>query len=144
LVALGAASQVRRVPGLVMQSPLIALSAWDRARRTYDGLALRGQDVVARAMGATDVLPPPPPPAPTEEEVVEEAVAQVTDPLDRQPPGPEPIPGYDAMTLGALRGQVRLLPGEDLERVLAYERAYRARGPMLTLLEHRLAVLAAE
>ena len=144
LAALGAASQVRRLPALAVQSPLLALTAWDRARRTYDGLALRGQQVLTRA-----VAPSPEAPRLTvvsEQAQVEEVVAHVPDPLDapHPPRAPEPILGYDGMTLGALRGHLRTLSVDQLEQTLRYERAHLARPPMMTLLEHRLAKLAAE
>jgi hypothetical protein len=48
------------------------------------------------------------------------------------------------MTLGTLRGRLRSLTEDDLSRVLRYEKAHRARQPMVTLIEHRLAKLATE
>lgn len=151
LVALGAASrvpgQVRRMPAALVQVPVAALTSYDRARRTYDALALRGEDVVAGLLGG-DEAPAAAPKAPQPTDPVADAVAHVADPLDHptahRPDGPEPLPGYDAMTLGALRGHLRTLTAADLERVLTYERAYLARQPMLTLVEHRLAKLAVD
>ena len=145
LAALGAATQVRRVPGALVQVPVLALTAYDRARRAYDGMALRGEDLLTDVLGGEDA---PAPARPVPADPVADAVAHVEDPLDHphahRPDGPEPIPGYDAMTLGSLRGHLRTMSAGDLERVLAYERAYLARQPMITLLEHRLAKLAAD
>lgn len=146
LAALGAVSQVRRVPGALVQAPILAMVTFDRVRRTYDELALRGQQVVAGTLGAADEPAPPPVAAPVPDPVTE-AVAHVVDPMEAPhatyPRGPEPLPGYDAMTLGALRGHLRTLTVTDLERVLSYERGHLARPPMLTLVEHRLAKLDA-
>jgi len=132
---------------VLVQAPVLALTAFDRARRAYDGWALAGEELVTGALGTAD----PPPAAPAraaEPDAVAEAVAHVADPLDHpyahRPDRPEPIAGYDAMTLGALRGRLRTLSVEDLERVLDYERAFLARQPMMTLVEHRLAKLAAD
>lgn len=155
LVALGAATQVRRLPAALVQVPMLALTTYERARRTYDELALRGQAVVAGAAGDSDDSDTPNPTAhpvaahPTAPDPVGEAVAHVVDPLDHPHPPPrpksgEPVPGYDAMTLGALRGHLRTMTAEDLKRVLDYERAYLARPPMMTLVEHRIAKLAVE
>lgn len=147
LAALGAATQVRRVPGALVQVPVLALAAYDRVRRTYDGWALVGEEVVTGALGGEDA-PAPAPVRVAVPDAVGDAVAHVADPLDHpnahRPDLPEPLPGYDAMTLGALRGHLRTMSTEDLERVLAYERAYLARQPMIGLLEHRLAKLAAD
>ena len=147
LAALGAATQVRRLPGALVQAPVLALTAYDRVRRTYDGLALAGEELVAGAFAGEDA-PTPAPLQAANPDAVAEAVAHVEDPLDHpgahRPDGPEPLPGYDAMTLGALRGHLRTMSAPDLERVLAYERSYLRRQPMITLLEHRLAKLAAD
>lgn len=150
LAALGAVTQVRRAPAALVQVPVMALTAYDRARRSYDALALRGQQVVSGVLAHDDApAPAPARVAATRPDPVGEAVAHVEDPLDHphlpaHPRAAEPLPGYDAMTLGALRGHLRTLTVHDLERVLAYERSYLARPPMLTLVGHRLAKLATE
>lgn len=145
LAALGAATQVRRVPETLVQVPVLALTAYDRVRRAYDGLALRGEELVTGVLGGEDA-PAPAPVAAHPLDPVTDAVAHVLDPLDhptaQRPDGPEPITGYDGMTLGALRGRLRGLTTAELERALAYERAYLARQPVITLLEHRLAKLS--
>lgn len=145
LAALGAATQVRRVPGALVQAPVLALTAYDRVRRAYDGLALRGEELLTGALGGED-LPGPVPVVAAPPDPVADAVAHVADPLDHpgahRPDVPEPLPGYDAMTLGALRGRLRTLTAEDLARLHAYERSYLARQPVMTLLEHRMAKLA--
>lgn len=150
LAALGALTEARRLPAHALNLGVTLLSATYKLREDYTALAARGEQVVRGVFGggeiADDPAVPPAPEPPAEEEsvLVLDAVAHVEDPLDRPRTAPEPLPGYDEMTLGALRGRLRSLSTADLERALAYERAHRARGPVVTLLEHRLAKLAAE
>jgi hypothetical protein len=148
LAAVGAITQVRRVPATLLTVPLVALTAFDRARRSYDALVLRGEQVLTERFGEDE---PQLEPEPTlravtelEAETVLDVVSHVADPLDHGAavPGEEPLPDYDTMTLGALRGVVRTLTEEQLQAVLAYERAHRHRPPVVTLVEHRLATLA--
>ncbi|HUR50704.1 MAG TPA: hypothetical protein VMZ11_01130 [Mycobacteriales bacterium] len=150
LATLGVLSEVRRLPAHAMTMGVTLLNLSYKAREDYAGLVARGERVVAEVLGGGETaqepaIPPEPPDVVAKESaVVLEAVAHVEDPLDRGRTQPEPVPGYDAMTLGALRGRLRSLTGDDLERILTYERAHRVRGPVLTLVEHRLAKLAAE
>jgi hypothetical protein len=156
LAALGALTQVRRVPSALLTAPLVAVTALDRARRSYDLLVLRGEQVISDRFGeaeagdfATSDL------ATSETATVLDAVSHVSDPLDaphhphtddgqhlrpHQDPD-EPLPDFDVMTLGALRGHVRALSVEQLQSLLEYERAHQARPPVLHLVEHRLATL---
>ncbi len=150
LAAVGALTQVRRVPGALLTVPFAAISVFDRARRSYDLMVLRGETVLER-LGAAEEGPaalPPYEPVVTETDVVTDAISHVADPLDHVEPHAapinpdEPLPDFDVMTLGALRGTVRSLSVEQLQDVLAYERAHQARPPVLHLVEHRLATLA--
>ena len=52
-----------------------------------------------------------------------------------------PIPGYDDLSIPQLRGRLRRLTVEQIEALLAYERAHAARPPYLTMLENRLTTL---
>ena len=61
-----------------------------------------------------------------------EAVAAAAEP---------PVPGYDRMTIPQLRGRLRTLDADQLELLVAYERANGARAPYLTMLENRLTTL---
>lgn len=56
-------------------------------------------------------------------------------------PGGPPVAGYDDLSIPQLRGRLRGLSAEQIEALLAYERATRARPPYLTMLENRLATL---
>lgn len=167
LAAVGALTQVRRVPSALLTAPLVAVTALDRARRSYDLLVLRGEQVISDRFGdpeagelATGDL------VTTETDRVLDAVSHVADPLDKphqahsdqahpahahdatheqhlrphQDPD-EPLPDFDVMTLGALRGHVRALSVEELRSLLEYERTHQARPPVLHLVEHRLATL---
>lgn len=53
-----------------------------------------------------------------------------------------PLPDYDHMTLGSLRGRLRSLTVEELVAVRDYEKAHADRLPVITLLENRIAKLA--
>jgi hypothetical protein len=150
LAALGALAEARRLPAHAMSLGVTLLSASYTLREDYAALAVRGERVVTELFGggetpAEPAVPPAPEPVLAEESVVvTDAVAHVADPLDTPRTLPEPLEGYDGMTLGALRGRLRSLTPEDLERTLQYERAHAHRIPVVTLLEHRLAKLAAE
>jgi hypothetical protein len=150
LAALGVLSEVRRLPAHAMNLGVTLYTASEKVRRDYAALAQRGEQVVTELFGGETGDQPTVPPVlevtPTEEEavIVLDAVSHVEDPLDLTRSMPEPLPGYDGMTLGGLRGRLRALSTDDLIRVLRYEKAHRARPPMVTLVEHRLAKLSAE
>ncbi len=150
LAAVGALSEFRRLPSHAMALGVALFSASYKLREDYTALAARGEKVVNEVFGGGEtpdmpaVPKPPEPVAEQETAAVLDAVAHVEDPLDRPRTLPEPIPGYDEMTLGSLRGRLRSLSSEDVARTLTYERTHQARQPMMTLLEHRAAKLAAE
>ena len=56
-------------------------------------------------------------------------------------PGGPPVAGYDDLSIPQLRGRLRGLSLEQVEALLGYERATRARPPYLTMLENRLTTL---
>ena len=150
LATLGVLSEVRRFPAHAMNLGVTLLGLSYKAREDYAALVARGERVVTEAFGGHEAADQPGVPAvlevvaEDEAEVVTDVVAHVEDPLDVTRSMPEPLPGYDGMTLGALRGRLRSLTQADLTRVLKYEKAHRARPPMITLVEHRLAKLATE
>ncbi len=65
---------------------------------------------------------------------------------DADPGAPEVVTtlGYDSLTLAQLRPRLASLPQDQVEALLAYERGHGARSPFLTMLENRLAALAAK
>ena len=58
-------------------------------------------------------------------------------------PGGPPVTGYDQLSIPQLRGRLRSLTLEQIEALVAYERATLARPPYLTMLENRLTTLRA-
>jgi hypothetical protein len=56
-------------------------------------------------------------------------------------PGGPPVAGYDDLSIPQLRGRLRGLSVEQVEALIGYERATRARPPYLTMLENRLSTL---
>jgi hypothetical protein len=155
LLTLGALDTARDLPRKAIELPMLALSVglvWrERLQRGYADLVERGEGVVVQLFGGgetpeeTQHVAEPHPVREGEPEVVLDAVAHVSDPLDApHHVGPEPMPGYAAMTLGALRGKLRTLSASELEELLRYERSGSARPTFVNLLEHRLAKLAVE
>ncbi|HVM27567.1 MAG TPA: hypothetical protein VM433_07835 [Mycobacteriales bacterium] len=55
-----------------------------------------------------------------------------------------PLPDYDHMTLGALRGRLRSLTTEQLVQLRDYEKAHAKRLPVVTMLDNRIAKLATD
>ena len=55
-----------------------------------------------------------------------------------------PLPDYDHMTLGSLRGRLRSLTVEQLVQVRDYEKAHADRLPVVTMLDNRIAKLATD
>jgi hypothetical protein len=54
-----------------------------------------------------------------------------------------PLPDYDHMTLGSLRGRLRSLTVDQLVALRAYEKSKADRLPVVTMLDNRIAKLAA-
>jgi hypothetical protein len=54
-----------------------------------------------------------------------------------------PLPDYDHMTLGSLRGRLRSLDVDQLVALRAYEKSKADRLPVITMLDNRIAKLAA-
>ena len=55
-----------------------------------------------------------------------------------------PLPDYDHMTLGSLRGRMRSLTIEQLVQIRDYEKAHADRLPVVTMLDNRIAKLASD
>ena len=55
-----------------------------------------------------------------------------------------PLPDYDHMTLGSLRGRMRSLTIEQLVQIRDYEKAHADRLPVVTMLDNRIAKLATD
>ncbi len=198
-----ALDRARRLPGKVVQLPILAVSSalttLETCRKEYDDLAGRGERLVARLRGTSfdqvedtveQTVSGTPLAAPYDqvEEAVEQAsealVGTVSDLLDRAAqkkpttkakPKPQrhdtavsddvlevvenavadiaaptpahdalPLPDYDHLTLGSLRGRLRSLSIEELAQVRAYEKDHADRLPVVTLLDNRIAKLTTE
>jgi hypothetical protein len=79
-------------------------------------------------------------------EVVEvvEAVSEATTAPEVADHDELPLPDYDHMTLGSLRGRLRSLSVVQLVQVRDYEKAHANRLPVVTLLDNRIAKLATD
>ena len=55
-----------------------------------------------------------------------------------------PLPDYDHLTLGSLRGRMRSLDLPQLVQVRDYEKAHANRLPIVTMLDNRIAKLATD
>jgi hypothetical protein len=55
-----------------------------------------------------------------------------------------PLPDYDHMTLGSLRGRMRSLDVPQLVQIRDYEKAHANRLPIVTMLDNRIAKLATD
>ncbi len=55
-----------------------------------------------------------------------------------------PLPDYDHLTLGSLRGRMRSLDVPQLVQVRDYEKAHANRLPIVTMLDNRIAKLATD
>ena len=55
-----------------------------------------------------------------------------------------PLPDYDHMTLGSLRGRLRALSVDQLVQIRTYEKAHADRLPVVTMLDNRIAKLATD
>lgn len=129
-----------------------ALPVPEGVRREYDALAERGAAVVSRLhrppspeelVAAVDAGAPG-----TASDVVERAQEQVQ--ADGVPSGAGlqhgelPLPDFDHLTLGSLRGRLRRLSLDELVQLRGYEVAHGNRLPIVTMLDNRIAKLTAE
>ena len=55
--------------------------------------------------------------------------------------GDLPLPGYDHLTLGSLRGRLRALDVVQLVQLRDYEKSHANRLPVITMLDNRIAKL---
>ena len=81
--------------------------------------------------------------APPEVVAVVEELAAAT-PVETPSHDELPLPDYDHMTLGSLRGRLRSLTLEQLVAVREYEKAHADRLPVVTLVDNRIAKLSLE
>ncbi len=113
----------------------------------YDAVEDAVEDTVAKVTELLDKAATPKP-ARVDTAATPEVVATV-ERVAAQVDAPEvtahdalPLPDYDHMTLGSLRGRLRSLSVPQLVQIRDYEKAHGARLPVLTLLDNRIAKLA--
>ena len=70
-----------------------------------------------------------------------DAALAADSPLDGYLAVEPPVAGYHGLSIPQLRGRLRSLSVDQVEALLGYERANRARPPYLTMLENRLTTL---
>lgn len=151
------ADKARRLPGRAAVLPVVAISsalaALEAAEKEYTALAERGEQVVERWRG--DAAPAPVRPSmvphdtaapPDVVDSVERAAGEMRAAGQAEPVTSHadlPLPDYDHMTLGSLRGRLRSLSLADLVVLRDYEKSRGDRLPVVTLLDNRIAKLAA-
>ena len=152
----------RRIPGKAVVLPVlavsIALNTLETVKKEYDELAERGERLVTRLLGGSsdepadrveDAVAAPgtalqkvtTAASPEVVATVEAVAASVTAP-EVTAHSQLPLPDYDHMTLGSLRGRLRSLTVSELVQVRDYEKDHGHRLPVITLLDHRIAKLA--
>ncbi|WP_127782199.1 lipid droplet-associated protein [Rhodococcus sp. X156] len=170
-LAAATATEVRNLPSTVVSLPVTAVSQvlqnLMRVQQQVTALAIRGDEVLSflhpaqeKPEWATFDEPIQRPEAPSESvrrsgngrfalysNVPVDATTADSD--DTEESGSavgaeEPVSGYDTMTLAQLRARLRTLTLVELEALLAYEQAQRARAPYLTMLDNRISTVNAQ
>jgi hypothetical protein len=153
--ALTPAREVARVPLALAKLPAAGvhrvLGLSGAIRRGYDELAERGLSTFTAFRGplhspaadgesAGDDSSAEPSPR-------EDIVTRAVEAVGHAPRGPEvereelPIPDFDHLTVGSLRGRLRALDLAELQALRSYEQEHAKRLPILTMLENRIAKL---
>lgn len=128
--------QAIRIGGrLAVRGLEMVATARERAERTYEELANRGETVVARWRNK---------PEPRQTITLPEAPAVVTMPEDVTPGAmlthdELPLEDYDHLTIGSLRARLARLDAVALAQLRDYERMHANRLPVITMLDNRLA-----
>ena len=153
--------EAARIPLAAVRLPAVAihqaLVASETLWRGYEQIAQRGADVLRVArnragppapaeppIGAPPEKPPDLPPradvvtraATAAQHAAEHGEAEAGVSRDELP-----IPDFDHVTAGSLRGRLRRLSLDELRTLRDYEQAHAARLPILTMLENRIAKL---
>jgi hypothetical protein len=136
-----------RVENLLQETPLA--TPHDVVEDGVEDAVAKETELLDRAAEATTSLrkraaPPVDTAAPPEVvETVETVAASVT---VQEVTAHEdlPLPDYDHMTLGSLRGRLRSLSVPELVQIRDYEKAHAHRLPVVTLLDNRIAKLATD
>ena len=111
-----------------VQDPLDAMPAAERPKGGPTAKAEQPDSTRVDTAATPDVV-----------ETVEQVAGSVAPPAADE----LPLPDYDHMTLGSLRGRLRSLSVDDLVALRAYEKSKADRLPVITMLDNRIAKLAA-
>ena len=108
-----------------------------RPRSASGGSSGPGRSVRRTAADVNSAAPP---------EAHERAVELVEELTDGVPDAREtlPLPDLPTMSLGQLRGKLRVLDVAELATLLEYERGHGNRFPFITMMENRIAKVSAE
>lgn len=121
-----------------------------RAVRAGARRAATARSVPGPANRAAPATGPTPAGTRTDTAAAADVVQTVEQVVERTPAGQVeshdelPLPDYDHMTLGSLRGRLRSLTVEQLVQVRDYEKAHASRLPVVTMLDNRIAKLATD
>ncbi|WHT18646.1 lipid droplet-associated protein [Crossiella sp. CA-258035] len=170
-LAAAAVEQARKLPsslaGLPVTVASTAMQLSMRAQQHVTELAIKGDEILATLRPAEetpewatfdeDLDDTPPPAAPPKADDAEQlpgrqkagevtvtaaeeppAAAQAPEPSGNEPAG---VPGYDALSLAQVRARLRWLTVEQLDDLLAYEQATRAREEFVRMLTRRIATV---
>jgi hypothetical protein len=130
------------------EAALIATAARDTTAAVAQETAAVEHETAERALNGT--APAQPPAAAVEAGapgVVTEEVERVTEQLQIEEPRSRddlPIPDFDNVSLGSLRARLRSLSLEQLVTLREWEQGHAHRLPVITLLDNRIAKVAAE
>lgn len=158
-----------RLVSLPVLAVSTSLRASLTARQRYAMLAARGDELLAQIRREPEGTPPwarfdedtePPDvgdtddsfgtegtegPSPLADEIEEIGDAADTGPVPDTglvgSPGSPPLDQYDQLSIAQLRARMRGLTPNQLEDLIAWERAHADRPPYLTMLENRLATV---
>ena len=141
-LAVTAVEQARKLPqslaGLPVTVASVAMQASMRAQQHLTELAIKGDEALATFRTAEEA----PEWATFDEDIdLSEPAAEAKTEKKAEPEedsGPEALPGYDDLTFAQLRGRLKSLTAEQLEEVLAHERAHADREAFVRMLTNRL------
>ena len=142
---------------LPLLAVLFGLRAWERTRKPREFTMRRGFELV-QIVGHTPLGRLLPAPTPSHVPHAEEEAGRIaadareadaatvarqldlTEPTDRDR---LPIADFDSISLGSLRARLRSLSLQELATLRGWEKTHGRRAPVLTLLDNRIARVAA-
>jgi len=138
---------------LPLMAVMFGLRAWESTRKPREFAMRRGMEMVQIAAHTPlgRLLPAPVPGHAPQAEAEAVRIAAdartVTEQLSTDEPKDRsnlPIADFDHITLGSLRARLRALSVEELAELREWEQSHGHRLPVLTLLDNRIAKLAAD